>query len=113
MSKGPIEQRTAEDDDIPVMSNFDNIAVDEISAEEVPEPRSAESLESAPEPGKYPYLQSKCYKFAFLQSRTSLSKVSVFFVILTQEVFTIFLTNIFTLRKPKKCKLQIAKQAKE
>ena len=47
--------------------DFDNIAVDEISAEEIPEPRSAESLESAPEPGKYPYLQSKCYKFAFLQ----------------------------------------------
>ena len=78
LSKGPIEERTAEDDDIPVLNNFDNIAVDEISAEEIPEPRSAESLESAPEPGKYPYLQSKCYKFAFLQSRTSLSKVAVF-----------------------------------
>ena len=60
VKKGPIEQRTAVDDDIPVLNNFDNIAVDEISAEEIPEPRSAESLESVPEPGKYPYLQSKC-----------------------------------------------------
>jgi len=48
-SKGPIEQRTAEDDDIPVLNNFDNIAVDEISAEEIPEQQSAESLEAAPE----------------------------------------------------------------
>ena len=37
-----------------MLNNFDNIAVDEVSAEEIPEPQSAESLEAAPEPGKYP-----------------------------------------------------------
>ena len=45
-----------------MLNNFDNIAVDEVSAEEIPEPQSAESLEAAPEPGKYPYLQSKMLK---------------------------------------------------
>ena len=47
-----------------MLNNFDNIAVDEISAEEIPEPQSAESLEAAPEPGKYPqYVKTPVYSY--------------------------------------------------
>ena len=39
--------------------------MDEISAEEIPEPQSAESLEAAPEPGKIPLYTMQIKKKTF------------------------------------------------